>query len=497
LVTSPSGTDEKANQVLWTSTAAFTASFAVWTIFAIIGIGIKEELRLSESQFGLLVGTPILSGSVSRLFLGMWSDRYGGRKIFAALMFISAAATYALIWADSYVTMLLAGLVVGLAGGTFSVGVPYVSRFFSPERQGTALGIFGAGNVGAAVTKFLAPFVMVAMGWRGVAEVWAAGLAITAVLFLLLTRDEPRSAADAQAAREPFLAQFKVLVHAQVWRFSLYYFFVFGGFVALALWLPHYLVATYGLSLSSAGMLAAFYSVPASLFRIYGGVLSDRYGARAVLYWTFGVGILSTFMLSYPPTTYIIEGIREPIRFSTSLGLTPFLVIMFVLGFFMSLGKAAVFKHCPPSALLRHTEGLHERRMAGSSSPPGAKMKQTSGPVRKPAEAVIKDIRRATRRQFSAEEKIRIVLEGLRGEDSIAELCRREGIASSMYYGWSKEFLEAGKKRLAGDTARAATADEVQDLRREAGALKEVVADLVLENRLLKKSMTAAGGDEA
>ena len=124
-------------------------------------------------------------------------------------------------------------------------------------------------------------------------------------------------------------------------------------------------------------------------------------------------------------------------------------------------------------------------------------MKQTSGPARKPAEAVIKDIRRATRRQFSAEEKIRIVLEGLRGEDSIAELCRREGIASSMYYGCSKEFLEAGKKRLAGDTARAATADEVQDLRRETGALKELVADLVLENRLLKKSMTAAGGDEA
>ena len=124
-------------------------------------------------------------------------------------------------------------------------------------------------------------------------------------------------------------------------------------------------------------------------------------------------------------------------------------------------------------------------------------MKQTSGPARKPAEAVIKDIRRATRRQFSSEEKIRIVLEGLRGEDSIAELCRREGIATSMYYGWSKDFLEAGKRRLAGDTARAATADEVKDLRREADALKEVVADLLLENRLLKKSATGAGGDEA
>src|ERR671916_1787156 len=123
-------------------------------------------------------------------------------------------------------------------------------------------------------------------------------------------------------------------------------------------------------------------------------------------------------------------------------------------------------------------------------------MKQTSGPAKQPADEVVKDIRRATRRQFSAEEKIRIVLEGLRGEESIAELCRREGIASSMYYGWSKEFLEAGKKRLAGDTARAATPDEVKDLRREAGALKEVVAEQALENRLLKKSILADGGDE-
>ena len=124
-------------------------------------------------------------------------------------------------------------------------------------------------------------------------------------------------------------------------------------------------------------------------------------------------------------------------------------------------------------------------------------MKQTSGPAKAPAEALVKDIRRATRRHFSAEEKIRLVLEGLRGEDSIAELCRRAGITSSMYYGWSKEFLEAGKRRLAGDTARAATSDEVKALRRETSALKEVVADLTLENRLLKKSMLADGEDGA
>ncbi len=122
-------------------------------------------------------------------------------------------------------------------------------------------------------------------------------------------------------------------------------------------------------------------------------------------------------------------------------------------------------------------------------------MKQKSGPVKEPAEKVVKEIRRATRKQYSAEEKIRIVLEGLRGEDSIAELCRREGLSSNVYYRWSKEFLEAGKKRLAGDTAREATSDEVKGLRREAIALKEVVADLVLENRLLKKSTIGDGED--
>jgi transposase len=126
----------------------------------------------------------------------------------------------------------------------------------------------------------------------------------------------------------------------------------------------------------------------------------------------------------------------------------------------------------------------------------GAKMRKKSGPAKEPAEKIVKDIRRMTRRKFSAEEKIRIVLEGLRGEESIAELCRREGIVQNLYYRWSKDFLEAGKKRLAGDTARAATSDEVKELRREAGALKEVVAELTLENRLLKKSVTGDGEDE-
>ena len=338
-----------AGQVLWTSTIAFTVCFAVWTIFSIIGLGVKDELGLSETQFGLLVGTPILTGSLTRVVLGVWADQFGGRRVFAGVMLAAAAATFLTSYADSYIELLVAALGVGIAGGSFSVGISYVSKFYPQGRQGTALGIFGAGNVGSAVTKFLAPFVMVAMGWQAVAQIWAAGLAVMAVLFLLLTREDPDQARRKSEGVKPvpMREQLAVLGNLQVWRFALYYFFVFGAFVALALWLPRYLMGVYHLDVKTAGMLAAFYSVPASLFRIYGGTLSDRYGARAVMYVTFAVSVVCCFMLSYPPTTYIIEGVRGPITLRTEMGLVPFLVAIFALGFFMSLGKAAVFKHIP------------------------------------------------------------------------------------------------------------------------------------------------------
>ncbi len=340
---------EGANRVLWTSTAAFTACFAVWTIFSIIGIGVKDQLGLSETEFGLLIGTPILTGSLTRVMLGVWADQIGGRRVFAAVMVLAAIATFLTSYADTYAELLVAALGVGIAGGSFSVGVTYVSKFFPQSKQGTALGIFGAGNVGAAVTKFLAPFVMVAAGWQAVAQVWAVGLVVMAVVFLLFTKEDPEQIARAKEGRKAARMgnQLAVLRNIQVWRFALYYFFVFGAFVALALWLPAYLIGVYDLDVKTAGMLAAFYSVPASIFRIYGGKLSDRYGARSVMYVTFAVCVLCTFMLSYPPTTYIIEGVRGPIQFRTEMGLIPFLLVIFILGFFMSLGKAAVFKHIP------------------------------------------------------------------------------------------------------------------------------------------------------
>ncbi len=342
-------TTSEQNRALGLSTFAFTICFAVWTIFAIIGIEIKAELGLNDTQFGLLIGTPILTGSLVRLMLGIWTDQYGGRIVFPLTMLASAASTFLLSYADNYYLMLLAALGLGLAGGGFAVGVAYVSKFYPTERQGAALGFFGMGNVGAAVTKFVAPWVMVAIGWQGVAQVWAGGLAVIAVLFFLFAKDDPEYAArkaggiKARSLKE----QLEPLKNEQVWRFSLYYFFVFGAFVALALWLPHYMVSLYEIDVKLAGMLAATFSLSASVFRAYGGVLSDRYGARKIMYATFGVSLLVLFMLSYPATDYAIHGIRGPISFSTSMSLVPFVIAVFVLGFFMSLGKAAVYKHIP------------------------------------------------------------------------------------------------------------------------------------------------------
>lgn len=328
-------------RALWMSTLAFTVCFAVWTIFSIIGIRIKDELGLSETEFGLLLGMPILTGSLVRIVLGVWTDRYGGRLVYTATMLSAMVATFLLSFATTYPQMLLAGLGVGLAGGSFAVGVAYVSPFFAPERQGTALGIFGAGNVGAAVTKFLAPFVLLAWGWQAVAQIWALGIGLMAVVFWFATSDDPQFQARKahKVAPRSFLAEFAPLRRAQVWRFALYYFFAFGGFVALALWLPRYLVGVYGFDLKTAGLVAAGYSIPGSIFRAYGGVLSDRIGARKVMYVTLIVSALATLVLAMPATGTA----AVPFAITPSI----FLGVIFVLGFVMSLGKAAVYKHIP------------------------------------------------------------------------------------------------------------------------------------------------------
>ena len=336
-------------RALTLSTVAFTVCFAVWTIFSILGVSLKTELALSETQFGLLIGTPVLTGSLVRVLLGVLTDRMGGRIVYVITMLAAALATFLLSFAQTYEQFLLAALGVGLAGGSFAVGVAYVSRFYPAGKQGTALGIFGVGNVGAAVTKFLAPFIMLAWGWQSVALIWAAALAVMAVVFWFTTEDDPVIIERRKTGYQPksFLAEFAPLRNIQVWRFSLYYFFSFGAFVALTLWLPRYLIGVYGFDIATAGIIAAFYSVPASVFRAYGGTLSDRIGARTVLYWTFGVSLLATAILALPTSDFVIDGINGPVQLHFEINPWAFVALVFVLGFFMSLGKAAVYKHIP------------------------------------------------------------------------------------------------------------------------------------------------------
>lgn len=324
-------------RALLISTVAFTLCFAVWTIFSIIGIRIKQQLGLNETEFGLLVGIPVLTGSLVRVVLGVWTTRYGGRLVYTLTMLSAALATFLLAFAKTYPEMLIAGLGVGIAGGSFAVGIAYVSSFFPAEKQGTALGIFGAGNIGVALTKSLAPFVLIAWGWQAVAEIWAAVLALMAIVFWFTACDEPRGT----RRKESFFEEFAPLKNIQVWRFSLYYFFAFGGFVALSLWLPHYLIGAYGFNIQTAGIIAAAYSIPASLFRAYGGILSDGIGARKVMYLMLVASAIATLILSLPSAH------AGQNAFPFEIGPIVFVVMIFVLGFFMSLGKAAVYKHIP------------------------------------------------------------------------------------------------------------------------------------------------------
>jgi len=345
----PETTPPQAPRMLVVSTGAFTICFAAWTIFSILGVRIQQELGLSETQFGVLIATPVLTGAVSRIFLGILCERFGGRLLTVLTMLASAFSIWMLTFATTFPMILVAALGIGLAGGTFITGIAFTSRWFPKNKQGTALGIFGVGNIGAGVTNFVAPMILVAVGWQGTATVYAIVMVAAAALYWLLTEDDPalkaRRAGEASGAT--LKEQLEPLQHLQVWRFGLYYFFVFGAFVALASWLPRYYVGVYELSIGAAGTLAATYSLSSSAFRALGGWISDRWGARSVMYWTFSVSLVCLFILSYPPTNYRVEGISGPIEFRLATNLPMFTVVAFGLGFVMSLGKAAVYKHIP------------------------------------------------------------------------------------------------------------------------------------------------------
>ena len=329
--------------VVASSTIAFTVCFMVWMMFAVIGIPIKEALKLNETQFGILVAMPVLTGSLIRLPLGMWTDRYGGRLVFFVLMLSTVIPIWMISWGTEFWHFLVTGLFVGVAGGSFTVGIAYCARWFPRHRQGLAMGIFGVGNTGAAVTKLVAPTIVVAYGWMMVPKVYAVLMLVTALLFWVFSyTDKSHTAGASEVTVKQQLAALK---DPTVWRYSQYYSIVFGGYVALSLWMTKYYISEYGFDLQLAALLAAGFSIPGGLLRAIGGWFSDKYGAHTVTWWVLWIGLVCLFFLSYPQTDFTIHTVNGPKTFHVGLGPTLFTVIMFTMGVAFAIGKASVFKY--------------------------------------------------------------------------------------------------------------------------------------------------------
>ena len=332
----------KAWSVLIVSTLAFTVCFMVWMMFGVIGVPIKKTLDLNATQFGLLMAMPVLTGSLVRVPLGIWTDRYGGRIVMTVLMALTVPAIWLMSYATAYWHFLAIGLFVGLAGGSFSVGTPYVARWFPKHKQGMAMGVYGAGNSGSAVNKFVAPVILVAFGWTAVPQAYAAIMAATVVLFWLFSHSDPAHLVPSQVS---FTDQLKALKDPRVLKYCQYYSIVFGGYVALALWMVQYYIGEYGLDIRLAALLAACFSLPGGVLRAVGGVLSDKYGAHNVTWWVLWVSWICLFLLSYPQTEFTIATVTGPKTFVIGLNIYAFTGLMFILGIAWAFGKASVFKY--------------------------------------------------------------------------------------------------------------------------------------------------------
>lgn len=340
-MTQPPLTRRHAWSVLIASTFAFTICFMVWMMFAVLGVPLQKILKLNETQTMILAATPVLSGSLIRVPLGIWTDKYGGRIVFFCLMIATVIPIFLMSYATQYWHFLAIGLFVGLAGGSFSVGTPYVARWFERDQQGMAMGIFGAGNAGSSLTKLIAPAIIAIGGWQLVPTVYSGIMLATAILFWFLSYSDPKHLVPSNVTLS---SQLKLMKDPAVLRYCQLYSVVFGGYVALALWMVKYYVNEYNFSLAQAGFLAMCFSLPGGVLRAFGGYLSDKFGALKVTWAVMWVCWIAFFILSYPQTDLVVQTTKGPQSIHLGLNATLFTVILFGVGVAMAVGKASVFK---------------------------------------------------------------------------------------------------------------------------------------------------------
>ena len=314
-----------AGKALFLSTTGFAVSFAVWGLIAALAPTFTQMYNLSATQKSIMIAVPVLLGSIGRLGAGLLADRFGGRNIFSALLVFSAIPAIAIGFSTSFTQLLIFGLFLGLAGTTFPVGVGFTSRWFAPEKQGTALGVYGMGNIGQSIAVFLAPVLAIQLGdWRTVFFIFAAVTVVWGVVFFLMAEN------DTTTARPRSLAEsLSPLKRSKIaWVLSLFYFLTFGGFVALALYMPTFLREIFNLTPTDAGARTAGFVVLATLMRPIGGILADRIGGAKVLLFVFAAIAALALFLSF--TTIVLFTIGA-LGTAAALG----------------LGNGAVFKLVP------------------------------------------------------------------------------------------------------------------------------------------------------
>lgn len=315
----------------------------IWMMLAVVGIKVQEEMGFNQTQYGILIALPVLSGALIRVPLGILTDKFGGRIVLFTLMILSVPTIFLMRYANQYWHFLVIGLVMGLAGGSFSVGTPYVARWFPKHQQGMAMGVFGAGNAGSAINKFLAAWLIVTYGtWQIVPTVYSAIMLATAILFWFTSYHDPKHLVSSNVTLKEQLA---LLKDPGVLRYSQYYSVVFGGYVALALWMTKYYVGEYGMPLQTAAFLAACFSLPGGVLRAFGGYLSDKFGAYKVTWAVMWLIWICFFILSYPQTDLSIRTTDGgSLTMHLGLNVTVFTILMFTVGVATAVGKASVFK---------------------------------------------------------------------------------------------------------------------------------------------------------
>jgi NNP family nitrate/nitrite transporter-like MFS transporter len=285
-----------ASRALFLSTTAFAVSFAVWGLIAALAPTFTQIYSLSATEKSLMIAVPVLLGSIGRLFSGILADKYGGRNVFAALLVFSAVPAIAIGFSTSFTQLVIFGLLLGIAGTTFPVGVGFTSRWFAAEKQGTALGVYGMGNIGQSIAVFVAPVLAIQLGdWRTVFFIFAAVTLIWGAVFFMFAEN------DKTTARPKSLAEsLAVLKNSRIaWVLSLFYFLTFGGFVALALYMPTFLREIFSLTPTDAGARTAGFVVLATLMRPVGGILADKVGGARVLLFVFAAIAVLSLLLSF------------------------------------------------------------------------------------------------------------------------------------------------------------------------------------------------------